>query len=183
MGNPVDEKDYDRLIEPIKKQMIRSIWKIIRDTDDAEEVLQESFEKIWKNIKTIRKHPSPHALILKICINTSCDFLRKKVRTQKHYQEPSDRGALCNSEQNHAISKEVLAELYAHDVKVEIDKAIVQLPKRQAEAVLMRFIQEQSYRDIALSMKCSETTVRTHIERAREKLQQLLAHLEISPIS
>ena len=172
MANTINERDYVLLIEPVKQQMIRSIWRIVRDAGDAEEVLQESFEVIWKQIKKIKRHPNPHPLILRICICVSYDFLRKKIRNQKRIERMDFKEIPVESP--HTASGDLLSK----EIKQEIDSAIIQLPRRQAEAVLMRFIQDQPYNAIAQSMGCSETTVRTHIERGRVKLKQLLAHLE-----
>lgn len=176
MGNSIHESDYDFYIEPLKKQMIRSIWRIVRNVADAEEILQDAFEKIWKQMKKIKKHPNPRPLILRICICSSYDFLRKKIRERQRLKSSDtlERAVISDTSQDDLVSSEI---------ELEIGKAIIQLPRKQAEAVMMHFVQDQSYEEIAQSMECSETTVRTHVERGRKKLRKILAHLEPKPIS
>ena len=67
--------------------------------------------------------------------------------------------------------------LSGREERAEIIRAIRQLPRKQADAALMRFVQELSYQEIAQALGCSEVTVRTHIARARTRLSKLLAHL------
>ncbi len=60
-------------------------------------------------------------------------------------------------------------------LRAAILAAIGRLPKRQAEAVLLRIVEEQSYEEIARGMNCSETTVRIHVMKARAALTRRLA--------
>ena len=59
----VDQRLYERLIQPIESQMIRTIWRIIRDPDEAEDVLQDTLGIIWKRLDRIRSTAgTPHRL-------------------------------------------------------------------------------------------------------------------------
>jgi RNA polymerase sigma factor (sigma-70 family) len=53
---------------------------------------------------------------------------------------------------------------------------MVQLPQRQATAVLMRYLLELPYQEIGDALGCSEATARVHVNRAHRKLKRLLAH-------
>ena len=81
LGN--DPAGYDDLIAPIEDRMIRSVWRIVRDADDADDAFQAALEKIWRRLETIRRHPNPRALILRICVNAAYDLLRKKARLRR----------------------------------------------------------------------------------------------------
>jgi RNA polymerase sigma-70 factor (ECF subfamily) len=71
----------------------------------------------------------------------------------------------------------VTEELEDRSLRADILAAIGRLPKRQATAVLLRIVEEQSYEEIARGMGCSETTVRIHVMRARAALLHQLARL------
>ncbi len=162
---------FEQLIEPIEHQMMRSIWRIVRDPEMVKDTLQDSLAKIWKRLGRIRNHPNPHALILKICLNTAIDSLRKRKRLRHHEKAE----ALHNfSAQSAATASETMERKI---IEAEILKAISRLPRKQAVAVLMRIVQDQPYDVIAQAMECSETTVRIYVLRGRKRLRGWLSHL------
>lgn len=163
---------FDRLIKPIEHQMMRSIWRIVRDPEMAKDVLQDSLTKIWKRLDRIRSHPNPHALIFKICVNAAIDSLRKRKRLRQH-----EKTELLHRFPTQSDDK-VHEALERKKVEAEILGAINRLPRRQAVAILMRIIQEQPYAVIAQAMECSEETVRIHVSRGRARLSQWLSHLK-----
>ena len=161
------QSEYEILIQPIEDRMINSVWRITRDPDDADYAFQDTLAKIWKQFGKIRRHPNPQALILRICANSAYDILRRKNRYRKleelyssEYRErqPSSDELVLNNER-----------------KEEIFRAISQLSRNQASAVLMRFIQELPYSEIALALGCAESTARKHIARAKDRLYKLLS--------
>ena len=78
-----DTTIYDDLIAPMEAIMMRSIWRVVRNADLAEDALQDALSVIWKKRFQIQLHPNPPALILKICLNTAYDSLRKLKRMQR----------------------------------------------------------------------------------------------------
>jgi len=168
-----DEKlFFEQLIKPVEHQMMRSIWRIVRDPEMAKDALQDSLAKIWKRLDRVRIHPNPRALILKICLNAAIDSLRKQKRLHQHEKtEPLHRFPI----QPNTTAYESLER---KKTEAEILEAIKRLPRRQAVAVLMRLIGDQPYDIIAQAMECSETTVRIHVSRGRAKLSQWLSHLK-----
>lgn len=168
-----DEKlFFEQLIKPVEHQMMRSIWRIVRDPEMAKDALQDSLAKIWKRLDRVRIHPNPRALILKICLNAAIDSLRKRKRLHQHEKtEPLHRFPI----QPNTTAYESLER---KKTEAEILEAIKRLPRRQAVAVLMRLIQDQPYAVIAQAMECSETTVRIHVSRGRARLSQWLSHLK-----
>ncbi len=162
---------FEQLIKPIEHQMMRSIWRTVRDPEMAKDALQDSLAKIWKRLNRIRSHPNPHALIFKICLNAAIDSLRKRKRLLQHERtEPLHRFPIQSDTRVHEA-------LESKKVEAEILEAINRLPRRQAVAVLMRIIQEQPYDVISQAMECSEATVRIHVSRGRARLSQWLSHL------
>lgn len=154
--------------------MIHSIWRIVRDRDDFDEAFQEALATIWKRLDKVRKHPNPHALILRICANAAYDALRRRSRRQKH--EVFDVPEALPDPAPDAVDL-----IAADEDREEIFRAIAELPRNQAEAFLMRFVQEMDYGAIAEALGCGEVTARTHVARARQKLSQSLAHMDPRP--
>jgi RNA polymerase sigma factor (sigma-70 family) len=162
---------YEELIAPMEARMIRSIWRVVRSPEMAEDALQDALAVVWKKIHLIRRHPNPPALILKICLNAAYDSLRR-CKHFRHHEEisvlddmpgPSGRGAL--------------QRLSARETEEEVLRAIGRLPRKQATAILMRILDEEPFEVIAGALGCSEITARIHVSKGRARLQRWLAHL------
>ena len=171
-----DSTDYDTLVRPIEDQMIRSVWRIVRNPDDADDAFQEAMATIWKRLGRIRCHPNPQALILKICTDAARDVLRRRVRQIRTLEHENVISALPDPAPSAAH------RLISGETQAEVFEAVGQLSPKQGTAVLMRFVQDLSYSDIAQSLGCREATVRKHVARARVKLCRLLEHLAPNPI-
>ena len=162
---------YDRIIGPIEGRMIRSIWRIVRNPQDAEDVMQDALLTIWKRWDRVSKHPSPDALVLKICIDSAYDLTRHRIRDRRTL-DLSEVGG----EQSDSLHSPP-AETIGTEQHAEIITAIHRLSRRQAMATLMRVVEDQPYRQIAAVMGCTEATARKHVARGRDRLRVLLAHL------
>lgn len=166
------QEAYDRILRPIEDRMIQSIWRIVRDSQDAEDALQNALVTIWKRWDRVTQHPCPEALVLKICADAAYDLSRRRARERKisdshsAAEEPADTST---SPVEFVSSKELHNEVIA---------AIHSLPRQQAVAILMRVIQAQSYRDVAVALECNEATARTHVARGRTRLRTMLSHFD-----
>ncbi len=170
---------YEALIQPIEGQMTRTIWRIVRDKEEASDTLQEALATIWKRMDRVCTHPNPQALILKICIDAAYDTLRKRRRGDRNRDETPEELDKRKNAQTDAPETRFRAE----QTEKEVLDAIARLPKKQATAMLMRLVREESYETIAQVLGCKETTVRIHVTRGRAKLQKWLSHLKPSSIT
>lgn len=165
------EFDYDALVKPMEGRMMRSIWRIVRQKEAAEDALQEALAVIWKKRDAVARHPNPEAFILRISIDAATDAVRKMRRRLRH-EIP---GLLDQAADGSAFP--VSREAEDRALRAGILEAISRLPRRQAAAVLLRLVEEQSYEEIARAMGCSDTTARIHVMRGRAALARRLAHL------
>jgi RNA polymerase sigma factor (sigma-70 family) len=157
------------VLEPIEDRMIRSVWRITRNAQDAEDAMQTALLVVWKRRDRVAKHPAPTALILKICTHTAHSVAQRRVRDHRRTEppdgsnDPVDRG------------RSPWMELARREVAGEILAAIHRLSRRQAVAVTLRVFEELSYEQIAAAMGCAEVTARKHVERALRQLRLVLA--------
>jgi len=165
------QQAYDRMVRPLEDRMIRSIWRIVRHPDDAEDAMQEALLTIWKRWDRLTKHPRPEALMLRICINAAYDVSRRRTR-QRRAVELSGAAPDPPDSSGSPPQRMIGAERHA-----EILRAIHRLSRKQAVATLMRVVQGDSYEEIADVLGCTEATVRKHVARGRRRLRVALAHL------
>src|SRR5664279_879417 len=144
------QSDYERLIPPIEDRMMRCVWRTVRDPDDADDAFQEALARIWKSWSTVLRHPNPHALVLRMCINAAHDMLRRKVNRQK-WQDAAEIPENTPDKSASALQSLSLAEESG-----QVLRAIGTLPRNQARAILMHTVEEMPYSEIAIVMDCRE---------------------------
>ena len=166
-----DRTIYDELIAPLEDRMMRSIWRIVRNADLAEDSLQDALAVIWKKRRRICGHPNPPALILKICLSAAYDSLRKLQRTRRH-TDLSQLDVVPASTYHNADR-----DLEEKELEEQVQQAIRRLPRKRALAVMMRLINDEPFDAIAQAMDCSEVTVRIHISKGRAQLRKWLSPL------
>jgi len=162
---------YAALIRPIEDEMLRAVWSVTRDADDAEEALQDALVTIWRRFDRVQRHPNPHALILRICMNAAYDALRVKIRRRR--READVDGLFGRTA---ATPAETLS---LREWERAILDALARLSRNQATAFVLRVVHGESYEEVARVLGCRESTARKHVNRGRERLKALLAaHLE-----
>jgi RNA polymerase sigma-70 factor (ECF subfamily) len=166
-----DRAIYDELIAPMQAVMMRSIWRVVRNADTAEDCLQDALAVVWKKRFQIRLHPNPQALILKICLNAAYSSLRRQERMKRQTDLYHLDNAPAPPEQ------EPDCDLEEKEIEEQVRQAIRRLPRKRALAVMMRLIHEESFETIAHALDCSEITVRIHVFRGRAQLRKRLSHL------
>ncbi len=155
--------------------MIRSVWRVVQNADDADDAFQEATATIWRQMHRIRVHRNSRAFVLRICVNAACDILRRKVRRGVREQ------ALDRCHRLPGADGDVSAELENQERQMEITRAIAQLSESQATAVTMHYLLDCPYGEIVDALDCAESTARVHASRGLERLRSLLAHLDPNP--
>jgi RNA polymerase sigma-70 factor, ECF subfamily len=169
----VDLSDYTTWIEPIRYRMINAIWRVVRDADETEDVLQDVLLKIMKHVKTLRRHPNPTAWILRICINSALD---RSGRNRRAHAAASVTN-IASIPSSQASQPE---QLIAREQQIAVRVAIAQMPAREAEALLLLAVEGCNYPEIAQAMGCRESTVRVLVMKARRRLRAFLAKSSIN---
>jgi RNA polymerase sigma-70 factor (ECF subfamily) len=168
------QRTYDRIIGPIEDQMIRSIWRIVRNEHDAEDAMQVVLMTVWNRWERVCRHPNPQALVLKFCIDAAYDVTRQRYRHQRRVE------LLTNTQPQANQSPTPLEAAVYSEQHQEMLAAIHRMPRQQATATLMRIVHGQSYGDIAEVLGCAEVTARKYVARGRSQLQALFSRLNQS---
>jgi RNA polymerase sigma-70 factor (ECF subfamily) len=161
--------DYDALVRPLEPRLMRTVWRIVRRKEAAEDALQDALATIWKKRETVARHPHPEALILRIAVSAAIDALRRDSRRLRH-----EAPGLADDRAKDGAPP-VTKRVEDRDLRAAVLGAIAGLPRRQATAVVLHIVEERSYEEVARAMGCSESTVRVHVLRGRTALARRLA--------
>lgn len=169
----MDERQlaYERLIAPLETRMIRTIWGVVRDPEEAQDALQDALAAIWRRWDRLQTHPNPEALILRICINAAWDALRRRHRRLRWLA--AENASIDPADP----APSALQAVTASETQVRVRRAIASLSRNQATAIVMHAVGNVPYDGVAAAMHCREVTVRTHVARARARLRALLSDL------
>jgi RNA polymerase sigma-70 factor, ECF subfamily len=157
------------LIAPIKSRMFETVWRILRQSQDADDALQVALITIWKQRARIESHPAPQALMLKICADAAIDQYRRRRKDCMMAVSLQDS---IPSAQPLPVDAAIGHETF--EIMIE---AISRLSPNQGTAIAMRFIQGESDAAIAAALGCGPETVREHLHRGRERLRRMLGRL------
>ncbi len=147
------------------KAMYNTSLRLINDSMEAEDIMQDSFLKAFKNLNTYKEEVSFGAWLKKIVVNSSLDVLKKR----KLDLNPLD-------ERTTAIIDEDSSEIFEEQAQkvAEIKLAILQLPENYRILVNLYLIEGYDHEEISQILGMTNAAVRTGYSRARKKLQEVL---------
>lgn len=164
---------FRELVELNMKQAYDLAYGFVNDHDDAEDIAQEAFVKVFHSLASFREEAEFSTWLYRIVTNTSLDRLKQRKRKsnrQVHIEDPQMVEAM-----NHPD------EIYDLDMRMHIERALHELPTLQRAVVILRHIDGLSTKKVSEILKCSEGTVKTHLHRGLKKMRGLLQFVKEQP--
>ena len=172
--NNIKEEDFTNETLPHENALYNYALKISGNTDDAQDLVQETYYKAYRHFDKFQSGTNSKAWMFMILKNTFINDYRKSKREpykldyeqiQNFYENvKSDR-----SEENN-LDKEFYNDLFDD----ELTEAIDQLPTKMREVFLLCDLEGYSYEETAELVDCPIGTVRSRLHRARHMLQEIL---------
>lgn len=157
-----DLPSFRQLYELYAKAMYNICLRMLNDREDAEDVLQDAFVQVYKNLSQFRGEASVGAWIKRIVVNQCLNHLRKK----KFRWEP-----LAQLEMQ---EEEGINEAEFEWTVSRVNEAIRQLPDGYRLVLSLYLFEDYSHKEIAQFLGISESTAKTQYMRAKEKVRQLM---------
>ena len=159
-----DRKAQLRLYQQYCKAMFIITRRLLGNEQDAEDAMQEAFINAFQKIDQYKGEVEFGAWLKKIVINKCLDFLRSKKRNPLIERVPQVE--IPTEESNWEIEKPISIE--------EIKKAIIALPERYKQVVMLYLIEGYNHEEIAQILNISIITSRTQLLRGKQKLKSFL---------
>ena len=170
-----DETALAPLVEKYKRMVYRLAMQITKNHADADDVMQETFIKVYRSIRTFRKDAAFETWLYRIAVNEALNFVKRRER-----QRVSTLETVPESEYE-AITRyraQVATDPHAHAEKAElrhhVTKAVNSLSLKHRTVVILHEFEGLTHAEIASILNCSEGTVRSRLHYARKKLRTLL---------
>lgn len=175
-----DEQAYRALYSRYCRVIYTLAYQMLGNHTDADEVVQETFIRVFKNIHRLRNTSSFNSWLYQIATNLSIDL--RKVRTKRRML-PLDESPDNISTFELATSKWVKNPsqvLENKELLKQITLAVEELPAQQKAVIMLHEVEGLSKKMISEILKCSLVTVRTNLHHARKKLRRtLLKYIQV----
>lgn len=169
-----DQQAYATLMKRYKKAVYFMILKMIRDTDDAEDLTMEAFAKAFRNLHKFKKDYTFSTWLFRIATNNAIDFIRKKkLKTMSLNNTLTDDGGnsvnIDVEDDDNNPQDEYIKSQRIEMVRIFVDK----LPAKYRKLVKLRYFDELSYDEIAEELGKPLGTVKAQLHRSRELLYEI----------
>lgn len=164
---------YQELIRRYQKKVFRLISGYHRNQEDAMEVLQDTFLKVYTARKTWERRNSFSAWLYRIAINASIDRYRRGDKGRTMSLEELGESAACKS----GIMERTegpMDRLRDDERRQMLEEAIRRLPHRQRDVLSLRYFGELQLEEIAATLGCPLGTVKSNLHKAVSNLRDLL---------
>jgi len=161
-----DERAWELVVRQYWRRVFNVAYKFVGRHDEAEDLTQEIFMKIFKSLGTFDRRANFQTWLISVSRNLCIDHYRS-VRKER---ETIDRRVDPNALSPASAEPGPMAALEQRDRVAVLRQALVELPETLRVAVLMRDIQELSYQEIADRLRLPEGTVKSRINRGRTEL-------------
>ena len=168
-----DPQAFEQLVTPHEQMLWRVCWHYTHHQEDAADCLQETMLKAWKALKTYRGDCSLSSWLYRIAQTVCLDFLRKQKRLPptESADELAEEEGYAPVDQSPTPDEALLHQESVENIRAAIDA----LPAEMRTVIIFYALQGLGYEEIAAIMQTSVGTVKSRINRAREKIAKFLA--------
>ncbi|MBS4024932.1 MAG: sigma-70 family RNA polymerase sigma factor [Clostridia bacterium] len=174
-----DQKAFEQLIIKYEKKVYTIAYRMMGNHEDASDLAQEAFIKVFRSIKSFRGEASFSTWIYHVVANVCRDQLRKQKVKVNSLDEPVAYEGERLEKQLQDSGKSPEEKLEENELKAYLQRLINQLPDEYRLVLVLREFMDFSYEEIAGELNITMGTVKSRLNRARTILKnKLLAERE-----
>ncbi len=169
MKEPASKRQaFSSLVDAYQEKVYWKVRKIVIDHDDANDVTQDVFIKVWQNLDKFRADSKLYTWIYRIAVNESLTFIKKK---RKQNQISLEDNQLLVASFDKGVKS---GYIDGDEIELKLQKAILQLPDKQRLVFDMRYFDKLSYEDIAEITGTTVGGLKATFHVAMKKVEQYL---------
>lgn len=154
------------MMQLFQKGLYWHIRKMVGNHDDADDILQNTFVKVWRYFDSFRAESSLKTWVFRIGTNEALNFIQKQKRNQN-----ADIKDIENSS-NHSTQNAI--DLRGDEIQAKLDAAIESLPPKQRQVFLLKYYEEMKYSEMAATLGGSEGSLKASFHHAVKKIEEFL---------
>jgi len=156
------------LITKYQQRLYWHIRKIVIDHDDSDDVLQNTFIKVWKGLSGFKAESQLYTWLYRIATNEALTLLRQKEKLQTSSIHPIE----------YTLSKNLESDTYfsGDEIQLKLQQAILSLPEKQRIVFNMRYYDETPYEQMSEILDTSVGALKASYHIAAKKIEELLVN-------
>lgn len=168
-----DAQAFEHLVTPHEQMLWRVCWHYTHHQEDAADCLQEAMLKAWRAIRSYRGECSLSSWLYRIAATVCLDFLRRQKRLPEieSADEMAEEEGFTPVDASPTPDEAVIRRESADNIRAAIDS----LPGDMRTVIILYALQGLGYEEIAAALQISVGTVKSRINRARQKIAAFLA--------
>lgn len=160
------EKAFTAIIKKYQEKLYWHVRRMVVDHDDANDVLQNMFIKVWNALENFREDSQLYTWLYRIATNESLTFLQQQKR----------RSAVSLNDVESGLSNKVKADtgFDANKLEWKLQLAIQQLPEKQRAVFNLRYYDEMPYEEMSRVLETSEGALKASYHHAVKKIEEFI---------
>ncbi|WP_298535090.1 RNA polymerase sigma factor [uncultured Algibacter sp.] len=162
------DQAFKVLLELYKERLYWHIRHIVKSHDDTDDVLQNTFIKVYKNINNFKGNSQLFSWMYRIATNESITFINKKAK-KLH---------ISNAEVQETAINNLKSDIYfeGNDIQLKLQQAIATLPEKQQLVFNMKYFENLKYKDMSEILETSEGALKASYHIAVKKIETYLTN-------
>ena len=162
-----DVRAFEEIYKKTSAFVYNVVLKIASNEEDADEIMQDAFMRIWKNLGQFRGLSSFKTWVYRVAVNTALNYRKA---AQKHSRKRVDFDSVSASV---GTPEKTRSAVDLKERERKLSELLNALNPDQRACIVLREIEGLDYREIAEALKININTVRSRLKRARERLLSL----------
>lgn len=160
------ERGFTCIIQKYQERLYWHIRRLVIDHEDANDVLQNVFIKVWKNLEGFREDAQLFTWLYKIATNECLTFLEQQKR----------KSSVSLSDVETGLSNKLRADSQfdANKLEWKLQKAILALPEKQRVVFNLRYYDEMPYEEMSRVLETSEGALKASYHHAVKKIEEFI---------
>lgn len=150
-----------------KERLYWHVRKIVLDHDDTDDILQNTFIKVWRNIHSFRAESGLYTWLYRIATNESLTFLNQKKKKLSGGSDDDLQSYLIENIQSDPYFN-------GDELQLKLQEAIARLPEKQRLVFNMRYYDDIKYQDMEKILETSEGALKASYHHAVKKISEYL---------
>ena len=166
LDQKTQNKAFQELVRLYQKPLYQQIRSIVLNHDDTDDVLQNTFLKVYSNLKNFKGESKLFSWMYRIATNEALTFLQQKAK----------KAGISNYDLKEIELNKLESDVYFEgtEIQLKLQKAIALLPEKQQLVFKMRYFQELKYEEISQITKTSVGALKASYHLAVKKIEQFL---------